>query len=374
MYSYSIKWTDGGNSMKGKIAVMDKPGSLTYQEYDLPTPGPGSVVVKVLCSNVCGSELHIWSGHHPKKSGGLGHETVGLIHQLGDGVVTDNAGQSVQVGDRIAATYFIACQHCSTCQEGKLNLCENAYSFWAKSPEEAPHFHTTFSTHYYIHPGQFFYKVPSNVPDELAAGANCALSQVYYGIELSNLTIQDTLVIQGAGGLGIYATAIAKTKGATVIIIDADNSRLELAKEFGADHVINMSDYPTKESRIQAVKDLTNGRGANICLEVAGVPAAFVEGLELICSGGKFVTMGNVTPGKTITIDPGFITRQQITIIPVMRYEPRYLYKSLQFLSDNIDKLPFHKILDAEYSLDCVEQALCDSMARKVTRASIVMK
>ncbi|NHI01677.1 zinc-binding dehydrogenase [Oceanimonas sp. MB9] len=360
--------------MKGKIAVMNQPGSLEYQEYEVPAPAPGAVMVKVLCSNVCGSELHIWAGHHPKKNGGLGHETVGLIHQLGEGVTTDNAGQPVKVGDRIAATYFISCQRCPSCQSGKLNLCENVFSFWAKQPEEAPHFHTTFSTHYYIHPGQFFYKVPDNVPDKLAAGANCALSQVYYGIEQAGVTIQDTLVIQGAGGLGIYATAIAKSKGATVIVIDADAARLALAKEFGADHVLNIKELPTKEERIQAVKALTRGRGADLCLEVAGVTDAFAEGIELVCSGGTLITMGNVTPGKTVAIDPGYLTRNQISIMPIMRYQPRYLNKSLQFLSDNIDKLPFHKMMDAEYSLECIEQALCDSMDRKVTRASIVME
>lgn len=360
--------------MKGKIAVMNQPGSLDYQEYEVPSPGAGSVVVEVLCSNVCGSELHIWSGHHPKKNGGLGHETVGVVHELGEGVVTDNAGQPVKIGDRIAATYFISCQRCPSCQSGKLNLCENVFSFWAKHPEEAPHFHTTFATHYYIHPGQFFYKVPDNVPDKLAAGANCALSQVYYGIEQAGVTIQNTLVIQGAGGLGIYATAIAKSKGATVIVIDGDSARLALAREFGADHVLNMADLPTKEGRIQAIRELTSGRGADICLEVAGVPEAFAESIELVCSGGKVLTMGNVTPGKTIAIDPGYITRQQISILPIMRYEPRYLNKSLKFLSDNIDNLPFHKMMDAEYSLCCVEQALSDSMERKVTRASIVMK
>ena len=328
--------------MKGKIAVMKQPGQIEFQEYDIPAPKPGSIITKVLCSNVCGSELHIWCGHHPKKSGGLGHETVGLVHQIGEGVLTDNAGAAIKVGDRIAATYFIACQRCPSCMSGKLNLCENAYSFWAKQPEEAPHFHTTFSTHYYIHPGQFFYKVPDNVPDKLAAGANCALSQVYYGIDLSEITTQDTLVVQGAGGLGIYAIALAKHKGVTVVVIDADKHRLELAKEFGADHIIDMRAHKTKDDRIQAVKALTNGRGADVCLEVAGVP--------------------------------GYITRSQITIIPVMRYQPVYLYKALKFLSENIEKLPFHKILDTEYSLEEVELALSDSMSRKVTRASIVMK
>lgn len=356
------------------MAVMSEPGKLNYQEFEVPSPGPGAVVVKVLCSNVCGSELHIWKGEHPKKSGGLGHETVGVIDQLGEGVTTDNAGLPLAPGDRIASTYFIACQKCPACQSGKLNLCQNAYSYWAKSPNEAPHFHTTFSTHYYIHPGQFFYKVPDNVPDKLAAGANCALSQVYYGLDLAELKMQQHVVVQGAGGLGIYATAIANRMGAIVTVIDADESRLALAREFGAHNVINLKDYVTRAERVEAVKALTDGNGADVCLEVAGVPEAFVEGIELARSGGKLVTMGNVTPGKAIEIDPGFITRQQVTIIPVMRYQPRYLWHSLKFLSDNMETLPFTKLLDSEYSLECVESALADSLSRKVTRASIVMR
>jgi len=359
---------------KGRLALMTEPGKLEYQEYDLPSAQPGAVLVQVLRSNVCGSEVHIWCGHHPqKKRGGLGHEMIGTITELGDGVTCDHAGTPIQVGDRIVATYFIFCKRCNPCQHGQINLCTNAYQFWGQQPEEAPHFHATFSTHYYIHPDQYFYKVPDNVSDQAAASANCAQSQVYFAIEQAELIYGEVVVIQGAGGLGLNAAAIAKEKGATVIMVDAVQSRLDMAKRFGADHLVNMAEHTTVEARVAHIQSLTNGLGADVVIEVAGVPAAFAEGFQLARAGGRFVVMGNISPGKVVEFDPGLLTRHNVNIIPVLRYYPWYLHKSLEFLSVNKEKYPFEDLLDAEFSMDEIEEALARSADRTVTRASIVM-
>lgn len=360
--------------MKGKVAFMKAPGQLEFKSYPLPEPEPGAVLVKVRRTNVCGSELHIWMGHHPAiRRGVLGHEMIGEIYALGEGVKTDYAGNHVKVGDRVVAPYYLTCKKCKYCQEGQFHLCENAYKFWTKHPDEAPHFHGTFATHYYIHPNQYFYKVPDNVPDVAAASANCALSQVYFGIDQAGLTYGQTIVIQGAGGLGLNASAIAKEKGATVIIIDSVTSRLEQAKKFGADFTIDMNEYPSVEERKKRVLELTNGYGADVGLEVAGVPAAFAEGIELIRTGGSYVTIGNVSPGKYTDFDPGLLTRKSIKIFPVVRYNPWYLRKALEFLSDTIDKYPFSELLDAEFTLNEIQEALERSANREVTRASIII-
>ena len=359
----------------GKVAVMTEPLTLNYQEYEIPTPEPGAVLVKVTRTNVCGSELHIWRGQHPTiKRGVLGHEMIGEVHTLGEGVTKDYAGTPVKVGDRIVATYFLTCKKCSPCQQGQFHLCENAYEFWTKQPEIEPHFHGTFATHYYVHPDQYFYKVPDNVPDVSAASANCALSQVYFGIEEAELNYNQTIVIQGAGGLGLYATAIAKEKGATVIVIDGVKNRLEQAKKFGADYCIDMNEYPTTELRERAVLEITDGKGAHVGMELAGVPAAFTEGIHLVRPGGKYVTIGNVSIGKFVEFDPGLLTRKSIKILPIVRYNPWYLRKSLEFLSKNIEKYPFKDMLDAEFTLDEINIALDKSASREVTRASIIVK
>src|SRR5699024_1846809 len=257
----------------GTVAVMNEPERLSYQKYKLPKPEPGAVLLKVRRTNICGSELHIWRGQHPtKKSDVLGHEMIGEVFALGNEVTTDFDGTPIKKSDRIVSAYYITCKKCNSCKEGQFHLCEHAYDFWNQQPESPPHFHGTFATHYYIHPDQYFYKVPDNVSDGSAASANCALSQVYFGMDKSGLTYNQTIVIQGAGGLGLNAVAVAREKGATVIVVDGVESRLQQAKKFGADYTINLNDYETLEDRAQAIRDLTDGTGADFAMEVAGVP------------------------------------------------------------------------------------------------------
>lgn len=134
-----------------------------------------------------------------------------------------------------------------------------------------------------------------------------------------------------------------------------------------------MNEYPTKEQREQVVLQLTNGKGADIGMELAGVPAAFSEGIHLIRPGGKYVTIGNVSIGKFVEFDPGLLTRKSIKILPIVRYNPWYLRKSLEFLSKTMEKYPFQDMLDAEFTLDQINLALDKSASREVTRASIIV-
>jgi threonine dehydrogenase-like Zn-dependent dehydrogenase len=358
----------------GKVANMVEAEKLEFREFEIPEPQANSLLVKVLRTNVCGSELHIWKGKHPtKKTGVLGHEMVGAIEKIGPDVHTDFAGEPIKIGDRVASCYFRTCLKCKACLRGDFNTCERSIEFWNKNPEEFPHFHGAFASHYYIHPNQYFYKVPENISDVAAASANCALSQVYYGLDQGDLVTGETVVIQGAGGLGLNAAAVAKERGAKVIVIDSVASRLEAAKQFGADHVINLSEIDTVEKRAALVREFTNGEGADLALEVSGVPAAFAEGIHLIRNNGRYVTMGNISPGVNVEFDPGLLTRKGIKIIPVLRYKPWYLFKSLQFLSKYFDKYPFDTMIDCEIPFENIAEALDKSANREVTRASITL-
>jgi threonine dehydrogenase-like Zn-dependent dehydrogenase len=360
--------------VKGRLANMLEPGKLEFREYDVPEPGPGAIIARVVRSNVCGSELHIWCGHHPnKKTGGLGHEVVGVVERLGPGTTHDHAGRPLTEGDRIVATYFIHCRRCYPCSKGQPWLCENAYQFWARQPDDAPHFHATFASHWYIHPEQAFFKVPNDVSDKAAASANCALSQVYFGLDQASVGYGDSVVIQGAGGLGLNAAAVAREKGAEVIVIDSIPERLARATQFGAHHLIDMNEFPTTDSRMEAVFALTGGRGADFCMEVTGVVDAFPEATRLVRLGGTVISIGTLNPGQMVPYDPGYALRRGVTVIPAMRYFGHYLDKSLRFLSKTADRYPHDTLLDADYALDDVAQALSDSAARTVTRASLVV-
>lgn len=357
-----------GSRPAGKLVYLSDPEQLEIKEYEVPEPEPGTVLTEIEQANVCGSELHIWRGHHPEvKEGVLGHEAVCRISELGEGVTTDYAGEPVETGD----TIFLTCQRCPPCREGQFNLCENAYTYWSKPPEEPPHFHGTFSTHYFVHPNQYFYKIPDDVNPKVAAAANCALSQMLYGVDEVGVGWNDTVVIQGAGGLGLNTIAIARERGAKTIVVEGVDGRIERAKEFGVDHVIDFREYESVEERTKRVRELTDGVGADVGVEVAGVPQAFAEGPHLLRQGGRYLEVGNVNPGIMSEFDTGTLTRKGIDITTAIRYQPWYLQTALEFLSEHGDDYPYEELIDAEFDLLDVEEALAKSDSREITRAAL---
>ncbi|MGD9532018.1 MAG: zinc-binding dehydrogenase [Candidatus Nanopelagicales bacterium] len=361
--------------MRGTLTVVTAPSTLELREYEVPAPGPGQVLMRVTRANVCGSDVHAYHWESPALRGAaLGHEFVGQVVALGDGVTTDHAGTPVAIGDRIVPVYFLACLRCAACQRGDLSMCTNALRAWSSPPDVSPHFRGGFATHYVVDADQFFYKVPDTLPDEVAAGANCGVAQVIFALDRIGLRAGQTLVVQGAGGLGVYATAYAKRLGARVVVVDAVAARLDLVRRFGADHTINMRDLATTEARVEAVQAVTAEQGADVVLEVAGVAAAFPEAVALVRLGGRIVSMGNLNIGEAneVPFAPGLLTRKQATVVGILRYEPWYLRRALDFLEQTVSALPYHELASAEFPLSDVATAFRKSESREVARAAIV--
>lgn len=361
--------------MKGRVAALVGPEQVVIKEFDVPSPEPGAVLTKVRRANTCGSEVHIYHHHHPLlRECVLGHEFVGEIEALGEGVETDYAGEPVSVGDRVIAPYYRTCRRCPACLRGDFNLCLKAYSFWSQRAEDFPHFTGAFATHYYVQPDQYFYKVPDSVPDEVVAGANCGLSQVLYGLHEIGLSAGESLVIQGAGGLGLYAAAVAKEMGAEVIVVEGIAGRIELAKRFGAERVVDMREFGSAQERVSEVQRLTNGYGADVVLEVTGVPAAFVEAIGLVRPGGRVAEIGNVSIGEEheVSLAPGLITRKVVRVQGFVRYQPWFLHRAIRFLERKHSEHPFAELSDREYTLEEAGEAIEREEARKVARPAIV--
>lgn len=293
-----------------------------------------------------------------------------MIETGGD--VRDSAGNPLSEGDLLVPSYFATCGECVQCERGDPQFCEDTYKYWSRSPDEWPHFHGTFGTHYYVHDHQYAYRVPESVDETAAAAANCALSQVLHGLDKTNLELDKTIVIQGAGGLGLNATAVGTEIGAKTIVMDGITDRRDRAVEFGADHTIDLNEYETVEARRNRVEELTDGLGADVAVEVTGVPAAVEEGFQLLGKGGRYLVMGNIIPGKEATIDPGQVVRKSIEVATTMRYAPTRLNDALSFLLTYGDDYPFDELVDASYPLSDVNQALRDSANREVTRATLV--
>jgi threonine dehydrogenase-like Zn-dependent dehydrogenase len=361
--------------MIGRLASLVGPAEVVIKEFEVPEPRPGELLVRVRRANLCGSELHIFHFHHPLiRECVLGHEFIGEIAVLGEGVTTDYAGQPVSVGDRITAAYFITCHRCAACLLGDVHLCEHAYDYWSRPAETAPHFHGTFATHYLVHRDQYFYKVPDAVGDAAAAGANCGLSQVLFALDEVGLQAGQSLVIQGAGGLGLYAAAVARETGAHVIMVEGAPERIAVAQRFGVDEVVDMGQHPTTESRVARVRELAGRRGADVVIEVAGVPAAFTEALELVRPGGTVISIGNVNVGTAheLALSPGLITRKALRVQGFVRYRPWYLHRSLRFLERRQSLHPFDALSDRAYGLDEIGEAIARGEERRVARPAIV--
>jgi threonine dehydrogenase-like Zn-dependent dehydrogenase len=184
------------------------------------------------------------------------------------------------------------------------------------------------------------------------------------------------VVIQGAGGLGLNATAMAKDMGADrVIVLDRLENRLELAEEFGADYTINIEEFNTPETRVRRVWELTNGRGADVVMELVGRAELLAEGIDMLSNGGSFVEIGDIVRGKEVAIDPSKLLSGK-NILGSRMYRPDLLPTLLAFLVRNQDKLPFHKVVSHKFPLAEVNEAFAqaewDQRQTRITRAMLV--
>jgi putative phosphonate catabolism associated alcohol dehydrogenase len=365
--------------MNGKIAVFTEPGKpFEIQEFPLPDLIPGAILVKVALANICGSDLHMWRGHSQILSGQgpyvLGHEMTGRVFAMGPGVETDSAGQPLDEGDRVVYCYYLPCGRCYNCLNGQTAACPNRFPSYWLSASAHPHFNGAYGEYYYLAPGQAIFKVPDELSDDMVAPLNCALSQMIFSLHQVGVRWGDTVVIQGAGGLGVYGAAVAKDMGAAqVIVIDKFEERLKLASQCGADHLINLDELSSSRQRIGRVRELTGGRGADVVVEVTGNPQAVAEGIPMVRQGGSYLWVGNINRGKTLEFDPSTIVMANRRVVGVGTYEPWAMQKALDFLQRTRHKHPFERILSHKFPLDDINAAFEKADTGQVTRAAIVM-
>jgi D-arabinose 1-dehydrogenase-like Zn-dependent alcohol dehydrogenase len=354
---------------------------MEIQEFKISDPKEGWSLIKVAMCNVCGSDLHTWRGETPPFGRGgmpviLGHEMTGTVYKLGKGVHKDAMGKPLKEGDRVVYSYYSSCGHCPSCLTGAVNECGESLMRVIQPVAMEPHMLGGFSEYYYAQPGQHIFKVPDELSDEAVAGVNCALSQVLHGLLQTKLTFGESVVIQGAGGLGLYATAVAREMGAhQVIVIDGVDARLKMAKQMGADEIIDLKEYPDGKSRVKKVMELTGRWGADLIVEVVGFPEVMPEGIRMMCRGGRYLTLGNVMPRATYKEDPSILVGGNRSIQGVSLYPPMVLKKALDFLSRAKDRYPLASMPE-KYSLADINKAFEDANeyvrgGNGVARASI---
>jgi D-arabinose 1-dehydrogenase-like Zn-dependent alcohol dehydrogenase len=325
---------------------------------------PGAVLVKTEVASICGSDVHLWQGELGIASRIplpviLGHEMMGCVVRMGPGVKTDSAGQPLQEGDRLVWTHG-SCGQCYMCTvTHQATLCPNRRMYMFTNCEQPPYLVGGFSEYCYVFPTSGRIKVPDGVSSELASAASCALRTVVHAFDrLGRIEDYETVVVQGAGPLGLYATAMAMRAGAhRVVVIGAPANRLAVAAKWGASHTINIEDVPDARERRSLVRDLTGRRGADIVIEVSGGSTAFPEGIDLVRRGGRYLVVGQVGEHQ-VSIAPRYIVEKQIAVMGVMSGDTHHYYKALQFIQHNRDRFGFEEMLSNRYTLDQVNDAM----------------
>jgi threonine dehydrogenase-like Zn-dependent dehydrogenase len=350
---------------------------LQLRRFALPPKiEPGAALVRTEMAGICGTDVHLWKGELPISLPIiLGHETVGRIEQLGDGLERDWNGEPLRVGDRVTWTSTTSCGECYYCREKRQpTRCPHrrAYGIGYRC-DEPPHFLGGYAEFHYLQPRVNVFKIPDDLPTEAVIGAGCALNTAIHGIERTGLEPGDSVVVQGAGPVGIAALAVAKNaRAGQVIVLGAPKHRLEMARRFGADHVVDIEEVKTPADRIAAVRKLTGGYGADAVLECVGAPAAVVEGMEMCRDGGKYLVLGHYCDAGPVSWNPHVVTRKQLQVIGSWSSEPRHLKAALEFLRTTQQQFPFAKMVSHRFTLAQANEALAATASWTAAKSVLV--
>lgn len=358
-----------------RAAVYDAPNQpFRIREFPVRPVKAGEALVRVRMSTICRSDIHSYQGHRPNPCPGiLGHEIIGVIEELGSEVRQDLRGDPLAVGDRVTWTeYFQSGESYYRDVHDLPQKAEGVRKYGHDLADEDPHFLGGFAELCYIQPGTGILKLPDALSDAEATPLNCGIATMIAVVEAAEVRPGGAVVVQGLGLLGLYGCAIAKARGAnTVIGLDTVPERLAMARRFGADHVLDISDL-SGDAQVAAVRALCPPDGADAALEVCGVPAAVTAGLRMLRIGGSYVIAGLVSPGAEVTFDAHDLLRRMITLRGVHNYHPRHLIEALDFVMANRERFPFADIVDATFSLDDLDDAFRKAAERRVLRAAVV--
>jgi Zn-dependent alcohol dehydrogenase len=221
-----------------------------------------------------------------------------------------------------------------------------------------PHFQGGFGQYFYLRPNHAVFKLPDEITDEMAAGINCAFTQVYAGLDLAALRAGQTVVIQGAGGLGVYACAVAREMGAgRVIVIDGVDERLALARQFGADETVDLREHPTPDARVARVRALTDDWGGDVVMELVGNPGVVDEGLRMTAPEGTYVEIGNINVGWKAEFDPAWIIFGNRRILGLSHYEAEHLRGALELMRRTRTRYPWDRVVSHKFPLEAINEA-----------------
>lgn len=315
------------SNQRMKAAMLYGVKDLRIQETEIPRVGDGEVLVKVKAATTCGTDLKIYQRGYVQKIIKLptifGHEWAGEVVDIGTKLEWPQKGMRVRAGNSAP------CLHCTMCQKGKYNLCENMIWLWGAYAE------------YIKVPARMvlvnMQEIPAHVSYEEASLAE-PLACVLHGVEEAGVKLGDNVAIIGAGPIGLLHLLTVKKMGVEkAIMIDLVDERLDFAKKVGADETINSG----RENAMEKVREYTSGYGADVAIEAIGVPATWEQALKLAGKGGTVLEFGGCPPGTEIRLDAEQLHYGEMKVLGSFHTTPLHFRKALSLIaSRTIDVRP----------------------------------
>src|SRR5690242_17044711 len=328
-----------------KALVFRGANKIDIEHVPIPKPGPGEAVIRVTLTTICGTDLHILKGEYPVKPGLIiGHEPVGVIHELGVGVT------GYAIGDRVLVGAITPCGQCEYCLGGDLAQCGGAIGGWK--------FGNTINgsqAEYLLVPNAQanLAKIPHDLSDEQVVLLADIASTGFSAAESADLQMGDSVAVFAQGPIGLCATLGARLKGAGLIIaMESDPKRAEMARRMGAHFVVD----PQKSDVAGEIRRLTGGAGVNVAIEALGIQRTFENALRALQPGGTLSSLG-VYSGKLEVPVEAFLAglgdhKIVTTLCPGGKERMRRLMELVRYRS--VDLAP---MLTHSFSLDEIVKA-----------------
>jgi 2-desacetyl-2-hydroxyethyl bacteriochlorophyllide A dehydrogenase len=283
--------TQGADLMRA--LVFQGPNRISVERVPIPKPSYGEVVTRVTLTTICGTDVHILKGEYPVRPGlVIGHESVGVVHEIGPGVT------GYQVGDRVLVGAITPCGQCNACLSGQWAQCGGAIGGWK--------FGNTINgaqAEYLLipHAQANLAKIPDELADEQVILLADIASTGFSASESAHVQLGDTVAVFAQGPIGLCATAGARLKGAGLVIgVESDPVRIAMAKRMGADFVLNHEETDV----VAAIRNMTRGRGVDVAIEALGTQQTFESALKVLRPGGTLSSLGVYSGKLSIPLEP----------------------------------------------------------------------
>jgi L-iditol 2-dehydrogenase len=326
-----------------KALVFHEPGRLEVADVEERSPGIGELRVRVTFAGVCGTDRRILAGtkavHGPRI---IGHEFAGIVDVVGPGVA------EWKPGDRVAIYPIITCGTCHACREGRKNICVRRRTFgyevdggFAESVIIVPEAVT----------GGNLVRVPDSVAD-IDAGASEPVAAALQGVIRAGVRIGDTVLILGAGPIGVSHIELSLLFGAAAVVVsEPDGDRRAGAARHGATHVLDPADGPLPEQ----LRHIVGSEGPRIAFVDAGVPSLIAEGLQAVRKGGRCVIFAGMPTGTSIALDPNAIHYGEVDLIGSSGSTPELLAQVLRWAAQG--RLNLNSLVSAVLPLEEWQEA-----------------